>query len=235
MMRRSSTPPKLIGTMAKTQTVGTQAGLEGTSTAPARARLVLLALILVAAVANLNLSVANVALPDIGKAFDTSQTTLNLIAVGYSLGLAASVLYLGALGDRYGRKLMLLIGTGLAIPASLAAAWAPSDEVLVGARIFGGLAAGMAYPTTLALITALWAGPARTKSIALWSGIGGAISALGPLCSGILLEHFWWGSVFLLTLPLALVAIPMAYFLVPSHVNEATDPVRSEERRVGKE
>ena len=67
----------------------------------------LAALILVAAVANLNLAVANVALPDIGKAFDASQTELNLVAVSYSLGLAASVLYLGALGDRYGRKMML--------------------------------------------------------------------------------------------------------------------------------
>ena len=78
--------------------------------APEHAPIVLVALILVAAVANLNLAVANVALPDIGKAFDASQTTLNLVAVGYSLGLAASVLYLGALGDRYGRKLMLILG-----------------------------------------------------------------------------------------------------------------------------
>ena len=90
-----------------------------TSTGPDRPKLVLGALILVAAVANLNLAVANVALPDIGKAFDAGQTALNLVAVGYSLGLAASVLYLGAVGDRYGRKLLLLIGTGLAIPASL--------------------------------------------------------------------------------------------------------------------
>lgn len=72
--------------------------------APARSGLVLIALILVAAVANLNLSVANVALPSIGEAFDAGQVSLNLIAVGYSLGLAASVLYLGALGDRYGRS-----------------------------------------------------------------------------------------------------------------------------------
>jgi len=196
-----------------------------TSTVPARAALVLASLILVAAVANLNLAVANVALPDIGTHFDSSQTALNLIAVGYSLGLAASVLYFGAIGDRYGRKMMLLIGTGLAIPASLIAAWAPSDEVLFGARVLGGLAAGMAFPTTLALITALWAGPGRTKSIALWSGVGGAIAALGPLCSGLLLEHFWWGSVFLLTLPLAVVALVLAFVLVPSHVNETTDAV----------
>ncbi len=122
--------------------------------APERAPVVLTALILVAAVANLNLAVANVALPDIGKAFDAGQTGLDLVAVGYSLGLAASVLYFGALGDRYGRKMMLIAGTGLAIPASLLAAFAPSLGVLFVARLVGGLAAGMAFPTTLALITA---------------------------------------------------------------------------------
>src|SRR4051794_32402827 len=193
--------------------------------APDRAGLVLVALILVAAVANLNLSVANVALPSIGKHFDSSQTTLDLIAVGYSLGLACSVLWLGALGDRYGRKTMLLLGTTLAIPFSLLAAYSPTDSVLVVARIGGGLAAGMAYPTTLALITALWSGAGRTKAIALWSGLGGAIAALGPLLSGLLLEHFYWGSVFLVTLPLAVVAIALAWWLVPAHVNESTGPV----------
>ena len=185
----------------------------------------LAALILVAAVANLNLAVANVALPDIGKAFDSSQTTLDLIAVGYSLGLAASVLYLGGLGDRYGRKLMLILGVVLSIPASLLAACAPNDGVLIVARVLGGVSAGMAYPTTLALITALWSGPARTRSIALWSGIGGAIASLGPLLSGWLLERFWWGSVFLITLPLVVVALVLAVMFVPSHVNETTDPV----------
>jgi MFS family permease len=193
--------------------------------APARAGLVLAALIIVAGVANLNLSVANVALPDIGKHFDSSQTTLDLIAVGYSLGLACSVLWLGALGDRYGRKLMLVLGTALAIPMSLLAAYAPSDTVLFLARLGGGLAAGMAYPTTLALITALWRGPGRTKSIALWSALGGAVASLGPLLSGFLLQHFYWGSVFLITLPLAVVAIAMAWWLVPAHVNESTDQV----------
>ncbi len=195
------------------------------SEAPDRASIVLVALILVAAVANLNLAVANVALPDIGKAFDSSQTMLDLIAVGYSLGLAASVLYLGAVGDRYGRKTLLIAGTALAVPASLVAAWAPSDIVLFAARVVGGLAAGMAYPTTLALITALWSGPGRTKSIALWSALGGAISALGPLTSGFLLQHFWWGSVFLVTLPLAVVALVLAVLYVPAHVNEATEPI----------
>jgi MFS transporter, DHA2 family, multidrug resistance protein len=195
------------------------------SEAPERAGLVLCALILGAAVANLNLAVANVALPSIGKAFDSSQTSLNMVAVGYSLGLAASVLYLGAVGDRYGRKLMLILGIGLSIPACLLAAYAPSDTVLIIARIFGGVAAGMAYPTTLALIAALWTGAGRTRTIALWSALGGAISSLGPLMSGFLLEHFWWGSVFLVTLPLAALALLMAVFFVPGHVNEGTEPV----------
>jgi EmrB/QacA subfamily drug resistance transporter len=196
-----------------------------TPEAPARAGLVLGALIAVAAVANLGLAVANVALPSIGKEFDAGQTELNLVAVGYSLGLAASVLYFGAVGDRYGRKLLLILGMIVTIPADCIAAWAPSIEVLFGARVLGGLAAGMAYPTTLALITALWSGPARTKSIALWAATGGAISALGPLTAGVMLEHFWWGSVFLITLPLAVIALAMALKLVPSHVNETTESV----------
>jgi EmrB/QacA subfamily drug resistance transporter len=198
---------------------------EPRSEAPARGGLVLSALIAVAAVANLGLAVANVALPSIGEHFDASQTALNLVAVGYSLGLAASVLYFGAVGDRYGRKLLLVLGMILTIPADCLAAWAPSIEVLFGARVLGGLAAGMAYPTTLALITALWSGPARTKSIALWAATGGAIASLGPLCAGALLEHYWWGSVFLITLPLAVIALAMAVRLVPSHVNESSEPV----------
>ena len=201
------------------------AAAEDPGTAPQRPRAVLAALIGVAAVANLGLAVANVALPEIGREFDASQVSLNLVAVGYSLGLAASVLYFGAVGDRYGRKLLLILGMCLTIPADCLAAWAPSIGVLFGARVLGGLAAGMAYPTTLALITALWSGAARTRSIALWAAIGGAISSLGPLCSGILLQHFWWGSVFLLTLPLAVIALVMALRLVPAHVNETTEPV----------
>jgi MFS transporter, DHA2 family, multidrug resistance protein len=193
--------------------------------APKRPGLVLASLIAVAAVANLNLAVANVALPSIGQAFDAGQTALDLVAVGYSLGLAASVLYLGAVGDRYGRKKMLVGGMALSIPASLLAALAPSIGVLFAARVLGGVAAGMAYPTTLALITALWSGPGRTKSIALWSGIGGAIAALGPVISGALLTQFDWESVFVITLPLAAIALLLALRFVPAHVNETSDPV----------
>ena len=194
-------------------------------TSPANAKIVLLTLIIVAAVANLPLAMANVALPSIGAAFDASQTQLNLVAVGYSLGLACSVLWLGALGDRYGRKLMLLLGVIVAMPAALLAAFAPSITILIIARLIGGFGAGMAYPTTLALIAALWTGAARTRSIAMWAAMGGAISSLGPLLSGFLLEHFEWPSVFLAVLPLAVVALFMALKFVPAHVNETTDPV----------
>jgi DHA2 family multidrug resistance protein-like MFS transporter len=193
--------------------------------APPQAPLVLGTLILVAAVANLNLAVANVALPSIGQAFNASQISLNLIAVGYSLGLAASVLWFGALGDRYGRKLVIVLGMLLAVPASLVAGFAPTPEILFLARLVGGLSAGLAYPTTLALITALWSGPARTRSIALWSALGSGSAVLGPIVSGLLLQYFDWGSVFLVTIPLAVLAVILAWRYVPAHVNESTEPV----------
>src|SRR5262245_11580262 len=120
---------------------------------------------------------------------------------------------------------MLVLGLALWVPAWFLAAMAPSIEFLFVARVFGGVAAGMAYPTTLALITALWSGAARTKSIALWSAIGGGITALGPLLAGALLEGFDWWSVFIVTAPLAAIACGLAWKLVPAHVNETTDPV----------
>jgi len=192
---------------------------------PKRAGLILATLIFVAAVANFNLAVANVALPAIGKEFDAGQTTVDLIAVGYSLGLAGSVLYLGAVGDRYGRKALLVLGMALTIPFSLLAGFAPSATVLFIARVLGGVAAGMAYPTTLALITALWSGPERTRSIALWSALGGGASALGPLVAGGLLEVASWSWVFHISAPLAAVGLVLAWKFVPAHVNETTEPV----------
>ena len=194
--------------------------------APPKAGLILATLIVASAVANLPLAMANVALPSIGASFDASQTQLNLVAVGYSLGLACSVLWLGALGDRYGRKMMLLLGLTLAIPAALIAGFAPTIEILIGARIFGGIAAGMAFPTCLALIAALWGGPARTRSIALWAATGGAINACGPLISGTLIvERFPWSAVFLVVIPVALVALFLVLKNIPAHVKESTEPV----------
>ena len=204
----------------------TAAVATATPAVPNKEKLVLATLIMVAAVANLPLAMANVALPSIGAYFDASQTQLNLVAVAYSLGLACSVLWLGALGDRYGRKQIAVLGVALAMPAALICGFAPTINVLIAGRLFGGFAAGMTYPTTLALIAALWGpGPARTRSIALWAAIGGAISAAGPLLSGLLLTRFPWNSVFFVVLPVAVVALFMALRYLPSHVNEETEPV----------
>ena len=204
---------------------GSAAGNDGGAQQLPRSGLILATLILGAAVANLNLAVANVALPTIGRDLGASQSDLNLVAVGFTLGLAASVLYLGALADRYGRRKMLLIGLTLSIPAAAVAASASDSKVLIGARIAGGVAAGMAYPTTLSLITALFRGDERTRAIALWSGIGGGAAALGPVIVGALLEHFWWGSAFVVTIPLALIALVLAWRLVPTHAGEDPAPV----------
>ena len=109
---------------------------------------------------------------------------------------------------------------------SLLAAFAPTDGVFLIARLGGGLAAGMAYPTTLALITALWSGPGRTEVDRAVVGVSvGRSRRSARSLSGLLLEHFWWGSVFLVTLPLAVVALLLAFRIVPAHVNEGTDPV----------
>lgn len=185
---------------------------------------VLATLILAAAVANMNLAVANVALPDIGSALGASQVQLNMVAVGFTLGLAGSVIYLGALGDRYGRKMMLLIGLTLSLPFAALAAWAPNIEVLIIARLLGGISAGMVYPTTLAIITASFAGKQRVLAIALWSGIGAGASAIGPAIVGWLLTFAWWGAGFAITLPLAAIALVMALFL-PRRSGETTGSV----------
>lgn len=190
--------------------------------APARAGAVLATLIAGAVVANINLSTANVALPDIGRAFDASQTSLNLVAVGCTLGLAMSVLYLGALGDRYGRRLLLLLGMLLTIPASFASAWAPTVEILIAGRIVTGIAAGLAYPTTLSLITALWGpGRSRVRAIALWSSLSGAGAVLGPVIGGALLERLWWGSVFLIAVGPAVIVLLLVLLIVPDGVNQS--------------
>ena len=192
---------------------------------PPRAGAILTVLILGAVVANINLAIANVALPSIGAALDTSQAELNLIAVGFTLGLASSVLYLGALADRYGRKPAMMLGAALSVPASLLAAWAPNATVLIVARVSGGLAAGLLYPITLSLITGLFRGGARTRAIALWSGIGGGCSALGPLIGGLLLGRFWWGSVFLPSVPIAVLVVVLAGLWLPRHAGESSEPV----------
>ena len=204
---------------------GTPAGAAA-SGVPKRAGIVLVALIVGALVCNINLSIANVALPDISASLGASQTQLTLIAVGCTLGLAMSVLYLGAIGDRYGRKLLLMVGMLITIPFAMISAWAPNPEVLIASRLLTGIAAGMAYPTTLALITALWApGSRRTRAIALWSSVSAGAAILGPVIAGWLLEHVWWGSVFLIVVPVAVAGLLLVGPFVPAHVNESKEGV----------
>ncbi len=193
---------------------------------PRRAGLVLTALTLGALVCNINLAAANVALPEVGDAFGASQTALNVVAVGCSLGLAMSVLYFGAIADRYGRKQLLMAGLALTVVASFFSAYAPSIELLIAARLFTGLAAGMAFPTTLSLITALWRnGGARTRAIALWSGVSAMASVAGSILAGLVLTVWWWGSAFLIAAPIAAVALVLVALTVPSHVEESSEPV----------
>ncbi len=194
--------------------------------APPRPALVLSALILAALVCNINLAAANIALPQIGDAFGAGQTSLNLVALGCSLGLAMSVLYLGAIADRYGRKQLLMLGLGLTVVVSFAAAFSPTMGALVVSRVLTGIAAGMAYPTTLSLITALWApGPRRTRAIALWSSVSAMATVIGSVAAGALLEFFWWGSAFLMAAPVAAIALVLVWRTVPGHVAESTRSV----------
>ena len=151
--------------------------METRSSAPPHAGLALFTLILGAFVANINLSIANVALPDIGRDLDATTIQQTMVASMFTMGLASSVLYLGAIGDRYGRRKLLLAGAILTLPAGLASAYAPNIEFLIIARFVAGLAAGLMFPTTLSLVSALWRGAAQTKAIALWSGIGGGAAA----------------------------------------------------------
>ncbi len=125
---------------------------------PPRSALVLLALVTGAIVSNINLSIANVALPTIGADLGATQDQLTSIANAFALGLASTVLYLGSIGDRYGRKLLFVLGCVLTVPTAMLAAWAPSPEVLTLARFAGGFAAALLFPTTLSLISALYRG-----------------------------------------------------------------------------
>ncbi|MDD2859143.1 MAG: MFS transporter [Candidatus Nanopelagicales bacterium] len=197
----------------------------GTSERPARGGLILLALITGAIVANINLSVANVALPTIGVDLSASQDQLDSIAEAFALGLAASVLYLGAVGDRYGRKRLFVLGAVLTIPTAFMSAWAPNADFLALARLASGFAAALLFPTTLSLISALFRGGARVQAIALWSGLGAGVAALGPLIGGWLLEYFWWGSVFLISVPLAVFALVIGIIVIPNRLPRDTGPV----------
>lgn len=208
-----------------TSTAGTPTNSSTAGDKPPKSAFVLLALVTGAIVSNISLSIANVALPSIGRDLNASQSDLTSIANAFALGLASTVMYFGAIADRYGRKLMFVLGAVLTVPTAFISAFAPNVEILILGRFTSGLAAALLFPTTLSLISSLYKNHAKVTAIALWSGIGGGVAALGPVLGGWLLESFWWGSVFLIAVPLVVVALVIGLFVLPWKCDEDPRPV----------
>ncbi|MBP2391030.1 MFS transporter [Aeromicrobium fastidiosum] len=143
----------------------------------------------------------------------------------YSVALVGLLVLMGNLSDRFGRKRVLLLGSAAFGAASVLAALSTSAEMLIVARLLLGVAGATLMPSTLSLIRNIFDDDAeRTRAIALWSVAIGAGSAVGPLVGGVLLEHFWWGSVFLINVPIMVVVIVSGVLLLPESKNP--DPGR---------
>ncbi|MCR6489042.1 MFS transporter [Amycolatopsis sp. OK19-0408] len=166
-------------------------------------------------------TVLYLAVPSLTRELAPSATEILWIGDIYSLALAGLLVTAGNLADRFGRKRVLLIGTAAFGLASVLAAFSPTAGVLIFARLLLGVAAATIMPSTLSIIRTLFADPReRTRAIAIWSaGSGGGI-ALGPLVGGVLLEHYWWGSVFLINVPIVVGFLIAGALLLP----ESRDP-----------
>ncbi|WP_225731355.1 MULTISPECIES: DHA2 family efflux MFS transporter permease subunit [unclassified Nocardia] len=175
-------------------------------------------------------TVVNVALPALGGQLGASTSALQWVIDAYILVLAGLLLVGGYLGDRYGRKRMLLLGLALFALASLAAGCADSAGALIAARAVLGGAAALIYPATLASIAATFTDRAeKATAVGIWSAVSGLSVALGPLAGGLLLAHFHWGAVFFVNLPV--VAATFAAVLVA--VPESRGPVIGRLDRIG--
>jgi EmrB/QacA subfamily drug resistance transporter len=147
----------------------------------------------------------------------------------YALVFAGLLLTAGALGDRFGRKGALIIGLVIFGGASLASAFATSPNHLIATRAIMGLASALVMPATLSILVSVFTPERRGRAIAIWAGFAGVGGAIGPIAGGWLLEHFYWGSVFLLNLPVVAVALVAGRRLVP----RSRDPHQSELDPVG--
>jgi EmrB/QacA subfamily drug resistance transporter len=165
---------------------------------------------------SLDNTVLTVALPTLDKALHTSESQLEWIMDAYILVYGAMLLIFGRLADRFGRKSVLFGGMALFGAGSLASAFAGSADVLIGTRALMGVGGAAMTPATLAVITDVFPGASeRAKAIAIWSGTMGLGVAIGPLVGGILLQHFWWGSVFLINVPIVVAGLLAGAWLVP--------------------
>lgn len=168
-------------------------------------------------------TVLNVALPTLVRELGASTTQLQWMVDAYVIVFAGLLLTAGALGDRFGRRRALQAGLVVFAVASGLAAVSGSAAQLIGARAVMGLGAAFVMPATLSLITNLFSDPTeRARAIAIWAGMAGIGVALGPVVGGWMLESFWWGSVFLLNLPVVAIAIVAGRMLLPESRNETS-------------
>ena len=156
------------------------------------------------------------------------QRRLQWIADAYTLTNAVLLLFGGALGDRYGRRRIFLIGVVIFGGGSLACAMVHSTGPLIAARAVMGLGAAFLMPATLSIIASMFTGQERARAIGIWAGVGGIGTAAGPLLGGWLLQHFWWGSVFLINVPVAVLAFIGG--MTSSRESRAQDSARASTR-----
>lgn len=200
------------------------------TTAPGRATRATWAALAVLMLPVLLVSVDNTvlafALPAISGALEPSGQQLLWIVDIYSLVLAGLLVPMGSLGDRFGRRRLLLLGSaGFAVVSALAA-FAPDATTLIAARALMGLFGAVLMPATLSLIRNLFADPTqRRTAIAIWAAAFSGGAALGPIVGGLLLEHFSWGSVFLLAVPVMLPLLILGPILIPESKDPEPGPV----------
>lgn len=159
--------------------------------------------------------VLNVALPTLQRQIGATISELQWIVDAYVLAFATLLLTMGALGDRIGHRVMLRLGMSVFGSASLFAAFAGSAWHLVVARVFMGLGGAMIMPATLALISSMFPPQERGKAIGAWGAMNGLGVVLGPLLGGWLLEYFNWGAIFLINVPIVIIALVAGSFLIP--------------------
>jgi len=180
-----------------------------------RGRWVLLASILGSGLAGIDATVVNVALPAIGRDLQVDFSSLQWTITAYTLTLASLILLGGALGDRYGRRRVFVIGVVWFATASLLCGLAPSAPLLVAARALQGVGGALLTPGSLAMIQASFAPQDRARAIGAWSGLGGVATAVGPFLGGWLIQVASWRWVFLINAPLAAVVVLVAQRHVP--------------------